>query len=339
MDAEIQTTWGVRSFGSAWTTSRVHRSRSTCEKIETGERNSKKVFGNLDAGGVRKKYRVMENVAALYPITELSKLLGVSRSGYYRYLAQKEWDRDGELKQQIQTIYDERKGIYGYRRIQAELLRQYGKVVNHKKVLRLMQILGLKAIIRGKRAYRSTYRAAESDGRVAENLLKRDFTAEKPNQKWVTDVTQFRVGDQRIFLSAIKDLFHNEIVAHHVSLHNDNVLVLETFRKAFEKHKDVTGLIVHSDQGFQYTSHAYHDMLQKVGARISMSRRGNCLDNSPMESFFSHLKAEALYPYDIRSLDEAQRRIEEYIRFYNEERLQIKLNKLTPVEYRRQHAA
>ncbi|UFJ61222.1 IS3 family transposase [Brevibacillus sedimenti] len=122
-------------------------------------------------------------MAALYPITELSKLLGVSRSGYYRYLAQKEWDRDGELKQQIQTIYDERKGIYGYRRIQAELLRQYGKVVNHKKVLRLMQILGLKAIIRGKRAYRSTYRAAESDGRVAENLLKRDFTAEKPNQK------------------------------------------------------------------------------------------------------------------------------------------------------------
>lgn len=140
-------------------------------------------------------------------------------------------------------------------------------------------------------------------------------------------------------MSAIKDLCHNEIVAYHVSLRNDNALVLETFRKAFEKHKDVSGLIVHSDQGSQYTSHAYQDMLLKVGARISMSRRGNCLDNASMESFFSHLKTEALYPYDIRSLDEAQRRMEEYIQFYNEERIQLKLNKLPPVEYRRQHAA
>jgi transposase InsO family protein len=297
------------------------------------------VFGNLAAGGVRGKYRVIETAAALYPITELCKLLCVSRSGYYRYLAQKELDRSSKIKQQIQTIYTERKGTYGYRRIQAELLRQYGNLVNHKKVLRLMQFLGLKAIIRRKRAYRSTYQAAESEGRVAENLLKRDFTAEKPNQKWVTDVTQFRVGDQRLFLSAIKDLCHNEIVAHHVSLHNDNALVLETFRKAFEKHKDVSGLIVHSDQGCQYTSHAYQDMLLKVRARISMSRRGNCLDNASMESFFSHLKTEALYPYDIRSLDEAQRRMEEYIQFYNEERIQLKLNKLTPVEYRSQLVA
>lgn len=142
---------------------------------------------------------MIEVTAALYPITELCKLLGVSRSGYYRYLAQKEVNRSSEIKQQIQAIYTERKGTYGYRRIQAELLRQYGNLVNHKKVLRLMQLLGLKAIIRRKRAYRSTYQAAESEGRVAENLLKRDFTAEKPNQKWVTDVTQFRVGDRRIF--------------------------------------------------------------------------------------------------------------------------------------------
>ncbi|MED5018515.1 IS3 family transposase, partial [Paenibacillus chibensis] len=170
-------------------------------------------------------------------------------------------------------------------------------------------------------------------------LLQRQFNAEKPNKKWVTDVTQYRVGDTWIYLSAIKNLFNNEIIAYRTSLRNDNELVLQTFRNAFEKTKDVPGLIVHSDQGFQYTSYAYHDMLPQVGAQISMSRRGNCYDNASMESFFSHLKTEGLYLYDIRSLDEAQRRIEEYITFYNENRPQQKLKKLTPVEYRRQLAA
>ena len=124
-----------------------------------------------------------------------------------------------------------------------------------------------------------------------------------------------------------------------MSPRNDNELVLKTIKQPLKKQKDVTGLIVHSDQGSQYTSHAYHDMLPQVGAQISMSRRGNCYDNASMESFFSHLKAEALYPYDIRDIAEAQRRIEDYIRFYNEERVQKKLNKLTPVEYRRQLVA
>ncbi|WP_157273488.1 IS3 family transposase [Paenibacillus sp. oral taxon 786] len=124
-----------------------------------------------------------------------------------------------------------------------------------------------------------------------------------------------------------------------MSLRNDNQLVLQTFEKALNQTKDVTGLIVHSDQGFQYTPHAYHDMLLKVGARISMSRRGNCHDNASMESFFSHLKTEGLYPYHIRTLDETQRRIEEYIEFYNNKRPQRKLNKLTPSEFRRQLVA
>ncbi len=131
------------------------------------------------------------------------------------------------------------------------------------------------------------------------------------------------VGEERLYLSAIKDLCTKEIVAHHISRRNDNELVLETFKAAFDMQKDATGklagLIVHSDQGFQYTSHVYHDMLSTVNAQISMSRRGNCLDNAAMESFFSHLKAETLYPYHIRSLDEAQQRIEEFIHFYNHE--------------------
>jgi len=297
------------------------------------------VFGNLGTGGVRKKYHIVETLSSTFMVTEICKALGVSRSGYYKYLSTKKQNKDKALKEKIKSIYKQRKGIYGYRRIQAELVRQYGCKVNHKKVLRLMQNLGIKAVIRRKRAYITTFQAIVSDGRVAENMLNRDFVAQRPNQKWVTDVTQYRIGDERIYLSAIKDLCTREIVAYHISSRNDNALVLETFKKAFKTQKDVTGVIVHSDQGHQYTSHAYHDMLPTVGAQISMSRRGNCLDNSSMESFFSHLKTEALYPYDIRDVQDAQRRIEEYIHFYNAERLQLKLKKLTPSEFRRQLAA
>lgn len=240
------------------------------------------------------------------------------------------------LKEQIRSVYTKYERKYGYRQVQLLLLQDHGVWVNHKKVLRLMQSMNLRSRIR--RKHRCNY-TSSTGNRVAANLLKRQFHADAPNQKWVTDVTQYRVGDTWLYLSAIKDLFNNEIVAYHTSTRNDNELVLQTFRIAFEKTKDVSGLIVHSDQGFQYTSYAYHDMLPQVGAQISMSRRGNCYDNASMESFFSHLKTEGLYPYDIRSLEEAQRRIEAFIHFYNHCRPQRRLNKLTPVAYRRQLAA
>ncbi|MFF3920911.1 IS3 family transposase [Paenibacillus lactis] len=290
----------------------------------------------MDAGGKEQRFKLIEQSADIGQVTERCQLLGVSRSGYYAYLKRKKNDRDAKAKRLIRTVYKRYEGKYGYRQIQLFLWQDEGVWMNHKKVLRLMQELGLQASIRRKRRFNMTYQAAE---RVARNLLKRNFTAEKPNQKWVTDVTQYRVGERWLYLSAVKDLFNNEIVAYQLSQRNDNELVLQTFAKAFSKQKDVTGLIVHSDQGFQYTSLAYHDMLPKVGAQISMSRRGNCLDNASMESFFSHLKTEGLYPYDIRSLADAQRRIEKYIHFYNRRRPQRKLNKLTPVEYRRQFTA
>ncbi|MBO7745832.1 IS3 family transposase [Paenibacillus sp. MWE-103] len=223
--------------------------------------------------------------------------------------------------------------MYGYRQIQLFMLQDDGVWMNHKKVLRLMQEMGLQAKIR--RKYRHIRKWHVGD-RVVKNLLERQFEADAPNQKWVTDVTQFRVGDTWLYLSAIKDLCQKSVVAYNMSLRNDNELVLQTFSKAFDKEKDVTGLIVHSDQGSQYTSYDYHDMLPKVGAQISMSSRGNCYDNASMESFFSHLKTEALYPYDIRSIEDAQSRIEEYIYFYNNHRPQRKLNKLSPAQYRRQ---
>ncbi|WHX49306.1 IS3 family transposase [Paenibacillus woosongensis] len=294
------------------------------------------MFGNWDEGGKKERFKLVEQAAQRGQVAELCQLFGVSRSGYYAYLKRKNYDRDAEAKRQVSTVYQRYEGRYGYRQLQLSLWQDDGVWMNHKKVLRLMQELGLQASIRRKRRLNMKYQVGE---RVAENLLKRDFTADQPNQKWVTDVTQYRVGERWLYLSAVKDLFNNEIVAYQLSERNDNELVLQTFAKAFAKQKDVTGLVVHSDQGFQYTSHAYHDMLPKVGAQISMSRRGNCLDNASMESFFSHLKTEGLYPYHIRSLAEAQSRIEKYIRFYNRRRPQRKLNKLTPIEYRRQFTA
>ncbi len=243
-------------------------------------------------------------------------------------------DKNKQDKQVIHDTFEYYKGVYGYRQIQLFMFQDHGVWMNHKKVLRLMQEMELRSRVR--RKYRHCTRSWNIGDRVTKNILERNFQAEAPNQKWVTDVTQYRIGDVWLYLSAIKDLCQNEIVAYQTSQHNDKQLVLQTFSKAFEKEKDVTGLIVHSDQGSQYTSYDYHDMLPKVGAKISMSRRGNCYDNASMESFFSHLKTEALYPYDIRSVEEAQSRIEEYIHFYNNKRPQRKLNKLAPIQYRLQ---
>ncbi|WP_155985621.1 IS3 family transposase [Paenibacillus gorillae] len=209
--------------------------------------------------------------------------------------------------------------------------------MNHKKVPRLMQEMNLKSIIR-----RKTKAKPQGDGLpplVAENLLNRDFSAAAPKQKWVTDITQYAVGETWLYLSAIKDLCTKEIVSYQMSLRNNTQLVLDTFEQVLKKGEDVPDLIVHSDQGCQYTSHAYHNMLNQVSAKISMSRRGNCYDNAAMESFFSHLKAEALYPYSIGSLEDAQERIHAFIHYYNHERIQLKLNKLAPIDYRNQLTA
>ncbi|WP_340003362.1 IS3 family transposase [Paenibacillus sp. FSL K6-0276] len=257
------------------------------------------MFGNLDAGGETNKYRVIESASKEYAVSDLCKLFAVSRSGYYAFLKRKGVERDQAAKELFQQVYERYNGVYGYRQIQLFLLQDHGVWMNHKKVLRIMQDLGIRSRIR--RKHRCNYASSEGD-RVAKNILKRDFKAAAPNQKWVTDITQYRVGEKWLYLSAVKDLFNNEIIAYQMSARNDNELVLRTFQQAWTQQKDVTGLIVHSDQGFQYTSHAYHDMLPKVGARISMSRRGNCYDNASMESFFSHLKTEGLYPYDIRNM-------------------------------------
>ncbi|MDG0790595.1 IS3 family transposase [Cohnella ginsengisoli] len=292
------------------------------------------MVGHYEGGGVSEKYRLVHELRGSFSVTALCKEVGVSRSGYYDYLDRMNEDKDAESKALIQKTYTRYNGIYGYRQVQLFLHQDHGVWMNHKKVLRLMQEIGLSARIR--RKYRHHARTWNTGDRVVKNVLARKFEADAPNQKWVTDVTQYRVGNEWLYLSAIKDLYDNSIVAYHMSERNDLELVLTTFKKAFKGKKDVAGMVVHSDQGSQYTSYKYHDMLPKVGAQISMSRRGNCYDNASMESFFSHLKTEALYPYHIRSVQEAQRRIKAYIHFYNNRRPQRKLNKLTPAQYRNQ---
>lgn len=295
--------------------------------------------GDFGKGGETLKFQVVDELRDRHSVKDLCEYLGVSRSGYYRYLSRKNKpDKDEELEEKIRYIYQLRNKTYGYRRIQAELLRLYGLRVNHKKVLRIMQKLGIQAVIRRKRFYQNQYRTPMGV-RIAENLLNRHFHADAPNQKWVTDVTWIPAGGHTLFLSVIMDLFNNEIVAYHMSFRNDNELVLSTVRKAVEKRGDVSGTILHSDRGFQYTSFDYHNILAQFGLKPSMSRRGNCLDNASIESFFSHLKTEALQHQHIQNPEQTQIIIQRYIRFYNEERLQLKLNKLTPVEYRHQLAA
>lgn len=205
--------------------------------------------------------------------------------------------------------------------------------MNHKRVQRLMGELGLRAVIRRKRPYYGKKEAYV----ISDNHLNRAFTADQPNQKWVTDITYLIFGGNRLYLSAIKDLFNNEIVAYQISPRNDLKLVPDTVKKA-RKPRDTEGVLLHSDQGFQYTSRQYNSLLKRYGIKASMSRKANCWDNASMENFFSHLKTECFYLHSFVSAKQVKHATQQYIRFYNYVRFQTKLNNLSPYEYRTQAA-
>lgn len=237
------------------------------------------------------------------------------------------------MKGIILEIYNKRK-ILGYRRLQTVLLRRTGQKVNHKRVYRLMRELNIKSIIRRPR-YPNRIRNNQLENNTKiENILKRNFKADKPIQKLVTDITYLIFGNQRLYLSVIQDLFNNEIIGYQIGRHNDIQLVTNTITDVIDKKKDVTGTIIHSDQGYQYTSKEYNKLLKQYGIIQSMSRKGNCLDNAAIESFFSHFKCEAFYPSKVQTIEEAISVVEEYIYFYNNERYQKRLDQMAPVEYR-----
>jgi transposase InsO family protein len=257
---------------------------------------------------------------------------GISRAAYYAW--RKRMDRsdpDAERKQQVQEAYDASKKTYGYRRIGLWLRQKRAVIINHKAVLRLMNRLGIHSVARQRKVF-TKISQLETYHRY-ENVLNRDFSATRPNQKWVTDITYIATQQGWAYLSTIKDLFGGFIVAHGLSLSNSVALVTKTLRLAQQNEKVTDGLILHSDQGHQYTSHAYHVLTQQYNITPSMSRRGNCWDNAPMENFFGHLKEEALRHIKTPSFEEAKQIIDEYIHFFNYERIQLKTRQ-TPYQVR-----
>lgn len=267
-----------------------------------------------------------------YCIKALCAYFGISRAAYYAWLGRLERaDRDQERLGWVQEAYAASHRIYGYRRIQLWLRQRRGLVINHKAVLRLMNRLGIHSIARRRKVYQRM-ETLESF-HTYPNLLQRNFAAMRPNQKWVTDVTFIHTRQGWAYLSTIKDLYDGYIVAHQFSARNSIQLVTRTLQQARQREKVIPGLILHSDQGYHYSSQLYFDLTCQYHITPSMSRRGNCLDNAPMENFFSHLKVEAMCHLKKPSFEQARQTIDEYIHFYNYDRIQLKTRQ-TPYERR-----
>jgi len=252
----------------------------------------------------------------------------VSRSGYYAWVNRQEQpDKDKALGNLIRQCQQQTRQTYGYRRVKIWLLRETGLVINSKAVLRIMRKYGLLAVIRRPRPLYQRQKQIS----VYENKLARGFHATAPNQKWVTDISYIHTKQGVLYLSMIKDLFDNFIVAYDMATVQDNALVYRTIQKAKKMVAD--GLILHSDQGFQYTSSGYLNLSKQYSFLPSMSRAGTPLDNAPAENFFGILKTECIYRHKIQTFDQARTLINEYLHFYNFERIQLK-SKLTPYEKR-----
>nr|WP_194443759.1 IS3 family transposase [Klebsiella pneumoniae] len=256
---------------------------------------------------------------------------GMSRSTwYYNMNALKQGDRYAGLKENIRKIYHYHKGRYGYRRITLALRKQ-GLRINHKTVQRLMAELSLRSVIRAKK-----YRAGKENGEAAPNILSRNFGASKANEKWVTDVTEFPVQGKKLYLSSVLDLFNREVIAYSLSERPVMEMVNTMLDGAFPKLRPGDAPLLHSDQGWHYRMRSYQERLKAHGMTQSMSRKGNCLDNAVMENFFGTLKSECFYLREFRSVSALRKAVEDYIHYYNNERISLKLKGLSPVEYRTQ---
>ena len=260
----------------------------------------------------------------------LVKLAGIPRSTYY-YLVKKmnRPEPDKDLKETIKAIYDEHEGRYGYRRIRDELANR-GQKVNHKKIQRIMKELGLKCLVRMKkyRSYKGTV------GKIAPNVLDREFKAEKPNEKWVTDITEFKLFGEKLYLSPVLDLFNGEIITYTIGSRPTYSLVSEMLEKALKRLSEDDKLLMHSDQGWHYQMKQYRQALKERGITQSMSRKGNCYDNAVIENFFGMMKSEFLYFKEFESIDHFKLELAKYIKYYNNKRMKVKLKGMSPIQYR-----
>jgi transposase InsO family protein len=277
---------------------------------------------------------VVRTLSEKYPVQALCEIGHINRSSYYKWVHRKETELEKEnrkLIKEIKVIYEEHDGTFGYRQMTLHLNRKLKKHYNKKRIYRLMKLVGLQSVVRRKKKW--VHRP--SDNNVADNILNRDFTAENPNEKWVTDITELKYGNgQKAYLSAVKDLCDHSIVGFKFSHHNNNPLVINTMKAALESVKNSEGLLIHSDRGFQYTSNDFKDIVDQNHLVHSMSRVGRCIDNAPMESFWSTLKVERYYLHHYNTFEELVEDLTAYIHYYNEERLQAKFNGLSPIEYR-----
>lgn len=257
----------------------------------------------------------------------------IARSSYYYHVKTSSLLNKHEgVKKEIKRIYDDHKGRYGYRRITLEM-RNRGNVINHKTVSKIMYSLGLKSLIRRKKyiSYKGNLNEA------APNLFKQDFKAEKPCMKWATDVTEFKVKDKKVYLSPIIELFNGEIISYDLSESPNFKQVSDMLEGAFKTFDGRERPILHSDQGWQYRMAKYKQMLNEQGITQSMSRKGNCYDNAIIENFFGTIKSELFYLKKYTSIDELKSDIREYIQYYNNDRIKLNLNGMSPIKYRAHH--
>lgn len=259
--------------------------------------------------------------------------IGLSRSTYYYELGRtdKVEERNAELSSEIAVIFNENRKRYGVRRVHHELLNR-GLQVNHKRVQRIMNQLKLF----GKRP-KEKYHSYKGDvGKVADNIINRDFSTEKPLQKWTTDVSQFNLSWGKCYISPILDMNTNEIISYNLSTSPNMDQIRDMLNKAFERFPSVQGLVMHSDQGWQYQHKHYRKLLNDNGIIQSMSRKGNCLDNAVMENFFGILKSELLYLKEFDSIEQFKQELIEYLDYYNNCRIKAKLKGLPPAVHRKQ---
>ena len=267
-----------------------------------------------------------------FKLSLLLEIAELPRSTYYYYIKHmKDEDKYSEIRKQITDIFHENKGRYGYRRITMEMHNR-GYVINHKTVLRLMNEEKIKCMVRIKkdRSYKGEV------GKVAPNLLERDFSTSAPNEKWVTDVTEFSLFGRKLYLSPILDLYSSYLVSYTISEHPALSLVLNWARPALSVRSRGPQPILHSDQGWQYQHKQYQKLLKDHGIKQSMSRKGNCLDNAVIENFFGLVKSELLYMKEFDSMDQFKDELIEYLDYYNNRRIKAKLKGLPPAVHRKQ---
>ncbi|MHC5309689.1 IS3 family transposase, partial [Myroides sp. LJL116] len=274
----------------------------------------------------------MTELRRIHKLEYLLHLAGLARSTYYYHTKSIDFlDKHAELGKHVTRIFNKHKGLYGYRRVTLLLRKELKTAVNFKTVAKLMKQLGHKSVIRVKK-----YKSFKGDvGKAADNILKRDFNATKPHQKWATDVTEFNVKGNKLYLSPIIDLFNGEIISYNLSTSPNYHQILNMLNKAFKRRRKdkATNIetILHSDQGWQYRLQRYQDKLKNNNIKQSMSRKGNCLDNAIIENFFGVLKSELFYLKKYNSILELTQEIKQYIKYYNNERIRINLNGMSPV--------